>query len=171
MKESEIVLRVANYGDLKTLEEWDEKEHVIESDPNDDWGWETELKRFPDWREQLMAEKDGTPIGFVQIIDPQKEDSHYWGEIGSGFMAIDIWLGDEKNLGKGYGTRIMKDVLERCFSKSSVHSILVDPLAKNSRAHKFYERFGFKFLENRRFGLDDCKVYHLIREDWEKFKR
>ncbi|MEI1279812.1 GNAT family acetyltransferase [Leptospira venezuelensis] len=61
--------------------------------------------------------------------------------------------------------------LEKCFSKNSIHSILVDPLAKNLRAHKFYERFGFKFLENRRFGLDDCKVYLLTREDWRRNER
>ncbi|EMK00894.1 GNAT family N-acetyltransferase [Leptospira sp. WS58.C1] len=171
MKEQKISLRTANYEDLRTLEEWDEKEHVIESDPNDDWGWEIELKRFPDWREQLIAEKEGIPIGFVQIIDPQREESHYWGEIGSGYMAIDIWLGDVENLGKGYGTQIMRQVLEKCFSKTSVHSVLVDPLAKNSRAHTFYEKFGFKFLENRRFGSDDCKVYLLTRENWEGYKK
>jgi hypothetical protein len=38
--------------------------------------WETELLRFPAWRQQL----DGRPIGFVQIINPLLEDSHYWVE-------------------------------------------------------------------------------------------
>ncbi|TGL65798.1 GNAT family N-acetyltransferase [Leptospira sarikeiensis] len=168
MEKSGISLRPANYSDLQILQEWDEKEHVIQSDPNDDWGWETELLRFPDWREQLIAEKNGVPIGFVQIIDPQREDSHYWGEIGPGFMAVDIWLGDEENLGKGYGTKIMADAIGKCFSNSSVHSVLVDPLLENLKAHKFYEKFGFRFLEFRTFGTDHCKVYVLDREVWIK---
>ena len=64
-------LRPATPDDLELLRRWDEQPHVIESDPNDDWGWEQELARDPDWREQLIAEVDGTPIGFIQIIDPR----------------------------------------------------------------------------------------------------
>ncbi|WP_407676151.1 N-acetyltransferase [Planktothrix mougeotii] len=45
--------------------------------------------------------------------------------------------------------------------------MLVDPLANNTRAHRFYERLGFKFVESRRFGDDDCFVYCLNREDWQ----
>jgi aminoglycoside 6'-N-acetyltransferase len=45
-----------------------------------DWGWQTELHRQPDWREQLIAEVEGIPIGFLQIIDPAQEEEHYWGE-------------------------------------------------------------------------------------------
>lgn len=171
MEDPNIQLRPAVYEDLGTLQTWDEQPHVIESDPNDDWGWEEELKRNPPWREQLMAEKDGVPIGFVQIIDPALEDSHYWGEIESGYRAIDIWLGDKENLGKGYGTEIMKQSLRKCFSEPSVFAVLLDPLAENTRAHRFYERFGFKFLEERRFGQDHCKIYILHRNDWEKVPR
>jgi aminoglycoside 6'-N-acetyltransferase len=65
-----LILRPARPGDAPRLRRWDEAPHVVASDPNDDWGWETELARFPDWREQLIAELNGRPVGFVQIIDP-----------------------------------------------------------------------------------------------------
>ncbi len=74
-----IKLRPATPADLELLCQWDEQAHVIASDPNSDWGWEAELGRNPDWREQLIAELDGRPIGFIQIIDPEHEESHYWG--------------------------------------------------------------------------------------------
>ncbi len=45
--------------------------------------------------------------------------------------------------------------------------ILIDPMATNDRARRFYERLGFRFVENRRFGDDDCAVYRLARGDWE----
>lgn len=60
-------LRQANLADLATLQYWDEQPHVIASDPNDDWHWEEELDRTPDWREQLIAEINGRAIGFFKL--------------------------------------------------------------------------------------------------------
>ena len=37
------------------------------SDPNDDWNWEVELVRSPEWREQLIAELDGRAIGAIRV--------------------------------------------------------------------------------------------------------
>jgi Acetyltransferase (GNAT) domain len=105
-------LRPAVPADLNLLQLWDEQPHVLAADPNDDWHWEIELDRTPDWREQLIAEIEGRPIGFIQIIDPARKDSHYWGEIAANLRAIDIWIGEESNLGKGYGTKTMQLALE-----------------------------------------------------------
>ena len=156
-------LRPATIDDLDLLRAWDDKPHVVAADPNDDWGWEVELARDPDWREQLIAEINGRAIGFVQIIDPALEDSHYWEEIESNLGAIDIWIGSETDLGKGYGTQMMKLAIDRCFADPAVTAILIDPLASNTRSHRFYERLGFRFVEPRRFGDDDCFVYRLDR--------
>ncbi len=161
-----INLRPATPNDLTLLRHWDEQPHVIASDPNDDWGWEVELERTPEWREQLIAEIDGRPIGFIQIIDPALEDSHYWGNIASNLRAIDIWIGEETDLGKGYGTKMMQLALTLCFADPLVTAVLIDPLASNTRAHRFYERLGFQFVERRWFGDDDCFVYQLNRADW-----
>ena len=49
-------LRAATPADLELLRHWDRQPHVIAADPNDDWGWEVELYRNLDWREQLIAE-------------------------------------------------------------------------------------------------------------------
>lgn len=161
-----IALRPATIADLPLLRHWDEQLHVIASDPNDDWEWETELQRTPEWREQLIAELENRPIGFIQIIDPALEESHYWGSISGNLRAIDIWIGEKTDLGKGYGTEMMKLALDRCFAVPEVEAVLIDPLISNKRAHKFYERIGFKFMERRKFGLDDCLVYKLMRRDW-----
>lgn len=159
-------LRPATPTDLALLQHWDEQPHVIASDPNDDWGWEVELCRNPDWREQLIAEVNGRPIGFIQIIDPAREDSHYWGNVSANLRAIDIWIGEKKDLGQGYGTTMMQLALARCFTNPAVVAVLVDPLVNNFRAHRFYERFGFECTERRSFGEDDCLVYRLNRESW-----
>jgi len=80
--------------------------------------------------------------------------------------AIDIWIGEETDLGKGYGTQIMQLALARCFADPTVTAVLIDPLASNTRAHRFYKRLGFQFVDRRRFGKDDCCVYRLKRADW-----
>lgn len=164
-------LRRATIADLPLLQRWDEAPQVVAADPNDDWAWETELLRDPDWREQLVAELDGRPIGFVQIIDPAREDSHYWGDAPPRLRAIDIWIGEVDALGRGHGTTMMRLALARCFSDPDVEAVLIDPLASNTRAHRFYRRFGFRELGPRRFGLDECLVFRLDRADWRRVVR
>lgn len=161
-----IQLRPATIADLDLLRHWDEQPHVLESDPNDDWEWETELLRHPDWREQLVAELDGRPIGFVQIIDPAREETHYWGDVPDNLRAIDIWIGEMEDTGKGYGSEMMRLALRRCFANPVVEAVLIDPLASNTAAHRFYERLGFRFAERRQFGEDDTFVYRLERVDF-----
>lgn len=47
-------------------------------------------------------------------------------------------------------------------------TVLVDPLATNTGAHRFYERLGFRFVERRQFDdASDCHVYKLDRTDWQ----
>lgn len=171
MEEAKIALRPATIKDLAILRYWDEQPHIIACDPNDDWHWSEELQRTPAWREQLIAELGDRPIGFIQIIDPALEEEHYWGDVEPNLRAIDIWIGEEHDLGKGYGTTMMQLALMRCFENTQVTSVLIDPLANNTRAHRFYERFGFKFVERQKFNLDDCFVYRLTRSDWQDYKR
>lgn len=147
------------------LRHWDEQAHVLASDPNDEWNWEVELARTPPWREQLIGEVDGRAVGFIQIIDPAEEESHYWGDAPTHLRAIDIWIGEADDLNRGYGTAMMKLAIDRCFAPPGVTAILIDPLASNTTAHRFYERLGFRFVERRQFGEDDCFVYRLERAD------
>ncbi|MDF1695880.1 MAG: GNAT family N-acetyltransferase [Saprospiraceae bacterium] len=166
-RKDQIRLRRATPNDLELLQYWDTKQHVIDCDPDGDWNWEEELKKTPIWRSQYMAELEGRPIGFIQIIDPKEEESHYWGSIEKNLRAIDIWIGEESDLNKGYGTQMMQLAIEKCFEHPDVHKILIDPLLTNVKAHRFYERIGFQFVEERTFEGVKCKVYEYIRNNNE----
>ena len=159
-------VRTATIDDLALLRRWDDEPHVVESDRNDDWGWETELLRSPPWREQLIAEVDGRAIGFVQIIDPALEDSHYWGDAPAHLRAVDIWIGEADALGRGHGSEMMRQTLARCFAPADVEAVLIDPLASNVDAIRFYRRMGFEFVEARDFADDHCHVHRLSRESY-----
>ena len=159
-------LRSATLADAALLRHWDQQPHVRASDPNDDWAWEVELGKVHDWREQLIAELDGHPIGFIQIIDPAREESRYWGDAPPDLRAIDIWIGEERDLGKGYGTQMMHLALDRCFADPTVTAVLIYPLASNTRAHRFYVRLGFQLVERRQFCQDACFVYWSARTEY-----
>src|SRR5262249_13037446 len=115
------------------------------------------------------AEEADRPVGLIQLIDPLEEESHYWGDCEPDLRALDIWIGEERDLGRGLGTQMMHLAIAHCFAWPNVAAILIDPLASNVRAHRFYERLGFRFIERRTFlGVDDCFVYRLNRADWRR---
>lgn len=161
-------LRPATPADLALLRRWEAQPHVAANAGDDGpWDWEVMLAERPAWRELLIAELAGRPIGFVQIIDPALEETGYWGDVPKGLRAIDIWIGEADVLHQGNGTAMMRLAVERCFADPAVAAILIDPLARNARAQRFYARLGFEPVERRRFGADDCLVMKLERTAWE----
>ena len=168
-------LRPATPADAELLAAWDREPHVIACSTDDP---EAEVAFGGiEWREELggqsgisfyrIAEVGGRPIGVMQICDPHAEPTHYWGEIEPGLRAIDIWIGPRDALGRGWGTEMMRQALDACFADPEVHGIVIDPLASNVEAHRFYQRLGFRPEGRRMFGDDDCLVHRLTRADWE----
>ena len=149
------------------LEAWQREPHVVENAGEDGpFDWQGEVPRAVAWRRIWIGEADGRPVGVVVVIDPHEEETHYWGEVESGLRAIDIWLGDAADLGRGYGGAMMRQAIEGCLAEGA-HAILIDPLMRNVRAQRFYARLGFRPVGPRRFGADDCLVMRLDAEDWK----
>jgi aminoglycoside 6'-N-acetyltransferase len=162
-----MTLRPATLEDLGVLRQWDAQPHIVAAHVSGAWGDEEELAHRSPHCQKLMACIDGQPAGFVQILDPVR-DRAYWGDMtedghAEGLRAIDLWIGEAGALGRGYGTQMMRMALERCFAEPEVVAVLVDPLVTNIRACRFYERLGFRLIERRHFGDDDCCVYRLER--------
>lgn len=173
--EARVLLRPAMPSDAPTLKEWDREPHVIRCTTDDsdatvarDAGdWEAELAAStPHW-EHLIAEADGRPVGALLIIDPLLEPTHYWGKVEPNLRALDIWIGPAEALGRGYGTAMMTQALARCFADPAVRAVVIDPLASNTDAHRFYQRLGFHVVGPRTFGEDDCLIHRLDRSDWQ----
>lgn len=172
---SEVRLRPATVDDADLLAGWDREPHVIAcstDDPNADVAfggidWREELEAQSDVSFYRVAEAGGRAIGVMQVIDPHREPEHYWGDIEPGLRALDVWIGPKDALGHGYGTRMMALAINDCFSDPAVTAIVIDPLASNTDAHRFYRRLGFEPVGRRRFGDDDCLVHRLERATWE----
>ena len=164
-------LRPATPADLPLLRRWDEAPHLagtMGDESYNDWDWENQLGREVPWREMLIAEADGRPVGFLQIIDPAEEESRYWGDCPAGLRAVDIWIGEPGDIRRGFGRQMMDLALGRCFADPAVTAVLVDPMADNSAGHRFYEAMGFRLVGPRSFGPDRCLVYSLERARWRE---
>lgn len=155
-----VVLRTALPADLSLLEGWDDDPYVADSGGDDDvYDWEFELGRTVSWREILIAEVDGEPVGVVVLIDAAEEESHYWGfEVEPQAWAIDIWIGEARHRSRGTGSEMMRQAVRRCFVDHGASVVLIDPLAANEGAVRFYGRLGFQVVGPRRFGNDECVV-------------
>ena len=176
---SEVTLRFATPADIPVLERWDLEPHVISASTDNpdiekafgeenDWAENIAMHQDDVW-EHWIAEVDGRPIGAMQMCDPHLEPTHYWGDVGPNLRALDIWIGEPADRGKGYGEEMMRLGIARSFAKPEVTAILIDPLNSNPRAHKFYQRLGFVPVGRQVFnGEDDCLVHKLTRADWEK---
>ena len=108
-------LRRATLEDAAMLDAWRKRPHVqtgfgTEQPPD----WREELSINEDWHDPVIAEVDGRPVGYMEIIDPAREATHYWGDIEPNLRAIDIFVADKADLGKGYGAEMMRLALERC---------------------------------------------------------
>lgn len=153
------------------LGRWDDEPHVIsgtfDGEPSWQADWPAELSAQSEVSRYYIAELRGRPIGAMLIIDPHLEPTHYWGDVEPDLRAIDIWIGDANDLGKGYGESMMRIALGLCFSASAVTAIIIDPLTSNVRAHRFYQRLGFEPVGRQLLpGDSDCLVHRLTRDAW-----
>jgi aminoglycoside 6'-N-acetyltransferase len=171
-----IYLRPATVADIPALTAWDREPHVIASTTDDEDAaeahegvtWEDEIAMQSDVYRYYIAELDGRPIGAMLNIDPHLEPTHYWGEIEPNLRALDIWIGPADMLGRGHGEAMMRAAIASCFADPVVTAIVIDPLASNTRAHRFYQRLGFKPEGFRVFSeADECLVHRLTRVDWQ----
>lgn len=159
-----VRLRVATPDDIDTLQRWDADPAVIAASGDDDeFDWAHEIPRDVPWRELLIAEVDGEPVGFLQLIDAAEEESHYWGDVEPEVWAIDIWIGSAEHRNRGYGEQMMRQALARCFARPGVTAVLIDPLRRNVDAIRFYERLGFRHVGIRWFDTDECAVMRIDR--------
>jgi aminoglycoside 6'-N-acetyltransferase len=167
-----VILRLARLGDASLLESWDKDEDVIASSgadakDGDDWrdeDWRSEIAAAPSWRDILIAEENGRPIGVIVDIDPALEETHYWGDCGPGLRAFDIWIGAAADRSRGLGAAMMRLAAARAFTDPRVAAIVIDPLLSNVRAIRFYRRIGFQDVGERWFAEDHCLVMKLSRE-------
>lgn len=175
-----VRLRRATPADAPLLARWDRDPDVIACSTDDPEAevafsgadWAAEIAADWELSFHLIAEVEGRPVGAMQVIDPHREASHYWGEIEPGLRAVDIWIGAPDDRGRGVGQRMMELAHELCFADEEVAAIVIDPLESNTRARTFYRRLGYVEEGIRLFAEGDrCMVMRLTRQEYQRRRR
>ena len=78
---------------------------------------------------------DGTLIGNVSLMNLN---------LVSGTASLGVFIGEEENRNKGYGTEAMKLLVDYGFNILRLHNIDLSVFSFNERAIKSYEKVGFK---------------------------
>ena len=115
--------------------------------------------------EREFLEKEANKEFMFAII--KKENDTLLGNIGlnhidykNGTAELGIFIGDEDNLSKGYGSEAIKLLIDYAFNTLRLHNIMLTLLAFNERAYKAYTKCGFKEFGRRKDAIFRKGKYH-----------
>lgn len=100
--------------------------------------------------EQQLPEQAPIPLGYFQ----------YYLE-ADGSIGIDQFIGNPDFVGKGYGSRALKQFCELIQSQHTVSRLIIDPHPNNKRAIRCYEKAGFTH-ERTYFSEETCTHVYLM---------
>lgn len=80
--------------------------------------------------------------------------------------TLGIFIGDDEYRSNGYGTEAIKLILEFAFKYLNLHSVNLDLIEANERAHKCYLKCGFKYTGMSRDAIFlNGKYYNKLHMD------
>lgn len=80
----------------------------------------------------------------------------------AGTFCMDLFIGEEKYLNKGYGVLIVREFVKKMLEQFHPKKILIDPAITNIRAIKCYQKAGFKIIAQKFDGVTDCYVMEFL---------
>lgn len=134
--------------DLPLLHEWLNRPHVAER-----WDGPVEaVSMLPKFQSHMhsdtvfgyLAILDDAPVGYAQTYEAAKVGEGWWPSVAQGTWGIDQFLAEKASLGKGLGTRLVRDFAQYVFRRHSAERIITDPSLNNPMAIRCYEKAGFK---------------------------
>lgn len=131
---------------------------------------ETKENFFQDWNDGyfdiVLPEKGQC---FWIVVDEARIGQVNYNEIDlkNKKVEMDIIIGSEEKMGKGYGTDALKTLIKYLFDNFDINKIWIEARTNNPRAIKAYEKAGFKkegllrkedyfeesFVDRVRFGI------------------
>jgi RimJ/RimL family protein N-acetyltransferase len=132
-EQNAMVFRDFTPNDIELFSFWLHKNYIAKwyNDP-EDWLHEVSSDEFS-FVHHFIVEEDGRPIGFCQYYDYgiPRENWHGTFDITDTY-SIDYLIGEEAFLGKGYGARIVKCLIEKVFAETNAQKIIVKPEDDNT---------------------------------------
>jgi len=135
--------RTVVFTDLQMLSDWYKEPNVVRwyGDPD---SMEDLAKSLQDIRVRMqLVLYNSEPIAFVQDYDIHKWSDHHLAYLPAESRGIDTFIGSDKWIGKGHGTKYLSLLCEMLFD-NGVPAIGIDPDPKNVLARHVYEKIGFR---------------------------
>jgi RimJ/RimL family protein N-acetyltransferase len=172
-KNTEIIFRPMEINDLQLWEKWIKKSHVanvwfIEGYEPTDYIYTKIAGNGYDY--PFIVYVDNLPIGYIQCSDLYTYRTQCQNPKGIftkeelGTYCMDLFIGEEDYLNKGYGTLIVKAFINYVFTNFLAKKILIDPAISNKRAIHCYEKAGFGFLKQEFDGVNECWVMEISKK-------
>lgn len=144
----ELTLREFCDEDIQLFKKWLYLPHVAAwyHDPLD-WIDEVEKRNSKfSFLHHFIVEKDDKAIGFCQFYEYHYSGEDWHGNIDvNGTYSIDYLVGDTEFLGKGYGTEIIKALIDKIKMQNNAKRIIVQPEPENIASCKTLLSCGFSF--------------------------
>ncbi|MCD6659277.1 MAG: acetyltransferase [Lentimicrobium sp.] len=134
--------------DIELMQEWLQHPHVHQYFGNpEEWLEEITENIDAEWVKYFIAET-GKPIGFLQYYETDKAPEGEWSAEPAGTVGIDYLIADKENLGKGYGSEIIRLLIELIKTTGKYKYIIADPVPQNQASARVLEKNGFAIKEN-----------------------
>lgn len=162
--------------DLPMLHAWLNRPHIVAW-----WGGDEQRPSLEEvrqqYRPQVLAASAVTPyiamlgdeaIGYAQSYVAMGSGDGWWAdETDPGVRGIDQSLASPALLNRGYGTRLVRALVEQLFSDPAVTKIQTDPAPDNHRAIRCYEKAGF--VRKQLIATPDGPAVYMVqtRQDFE----
>lgn len=157
-------IRLFQKNDLELMYLWLNKAHIKKyfGDP-DEWITEISNNINADWIKYFIIEID-SPIGFAQYYETDKAPQGLWSEEPIDTVGIDYLIGDEDILNKGFGTEIIKLLLNELKKRNKYDFVIADPTIENIPSIKVLQKNGFSLMPNGLYQLKISDIDVIIKK-------
>ncbi len=140
---------ISNNEDIEKIYKWCSNKYVYEWFEQRKLSYEEirekYLKKLRDKKQDLyIIKSNGVYIGLVQIYKYENDIKFDKLDNYKNIYEYDIFIGEEKYLSKGIGTKIINLVNDNIYKKYKADLILLRPFRKNKRAINCYIKCDFK---------------------------
>lgn len=138
-------LRKMTLSDIPLFSSWLDKSHVSPWFNRESWMDEIEkMDSEYKWIEHFILEDDSHPIGFCQYYpcSISGEEMGGYTEKG-GTYSIDYLIGDEENLSKGYGKKMVGAMEDMIRDRGDAKRIVVEPEKGNLPSRRLLLSCGY----------------------------
>ncbi|MCX6267600.1 MAG: GNAT family protein [Bacteroidetes bacterium] len=145
LKGTKIILRPLEAGDLEKTLLW--RNHLAIREAAMAHPFPVTRDQEKNWFDHVLNSKDNNTIYFaiVRAVDGEFAGYLFLNRINwiSRTCYFSIYIGEEINQGKGYGSESLQLILEYAFQVLNLRKVLLEVNASNKAAITLYERTGF----------------------------